>query len=72
MKKTTKRKLRDYQDKLIHDLQDTELASMYLNEAFKDEDPRIFLLALKNVYEAQEEARIIQNTYRTQSASALS
>lgn len=51
-----KREFRDYQDKLIQDLQDPELASAYLNEALKDEDPRIFLLALKNVCEAQGEA----------------
>lgn len=50
-----KRQFRNYQDKLIHDLQDPELASAYLNEALKDEDPRMFLLALKNVCEAQGE-----------------
>ncbi|MDP3889053.1 MAG: putative addiction module antidote protein [bacterium] len=48
-----KRKFRDYQEKLLEDLQDQELASHYLNEALIDEDPRIFLLALKNVCEAQ-------------------
>src|SRR5438552_802591 len=51
-----KRKFRDYQEKLIQDLQDPEEASLYLNEALKDEDPRIFLLALKNVCEAQGQA----------------
>lgn len=51
-----KRKFRDYQEKLIQDLQDPEEASLYLNEALKDEDPRVFLLALKNVCEAQGEA----------------
>jgi probable addiction module antidote protein len=55
MKKTVKREFRDYQDKLIQDLQDPEEASLYLNEALKDEDPRVFLLALKNVCEAQGE-----------------
>lgn len=50
-----KRQFRDYQEKLIQDLQDPKLASAYLNEALKDEDPRIFLLALKNVCEAQGE-----------------
>jgi DNA-binding phage protein len=48
-----KREFRDYQEKLIQDLQDPEEASLYLNEALKDEDPRVFLLALKNVCEAQ-------------------
>ena len=56
MKRVVKREFRDYQDKLIQDLQDPEEASLYLNEALKDEDPRIFLLALKNVCEAQGEA----------------
>lgn len=50
-----KREFRDYQEKLIQDLQDPEEASLYLNEALKDEDPRVFLLALKNVCEAQGE-----------------
>lgn len=50
-----KRQFRDYQEKLLHDLQDPEVASAYLSEALKDEDPRIFLLALKNVCEAQGE-----------------
>lgn len=50
-----KREFRDYQEKLIQDLQDPEEASLYLNEALKDEDQRMFLLALKNVCEAQGE-----------------
>jgi len=48
-----KRIFRDYQEKLMEDLQDPELAHAYLNEALMDPDPRIFLLALKNVYEAR-------------------
>jgi DNA-binding phage protein len=48
-----KRKFRDYQEKLIQDLQDPELATAYLNVALTDEDPPVFLLALKNVCEAQ-------------------
>ncbi len=48
-----KRKFRDYQEKLLEDLQDPKLANAYLNVALSDEDPRIFLLALKNVCEAQ-------------------
>lgn len=55
MKKIVKREFRDRQEKLIEDLQDPELATLYLNEALKDEDPRMFLLALKNVCEAQGE-----------------
>ena len=48
-----KRKFRNYQEKLLEDLQDPELAFHYLNEALTDEDPRVFLLALKNVHDAQ-------------------
>ena len=44
-----------YQEKLLQDLQDPELASAYLNEALLDEDQRVFLPALKNVYAAQGE-----------------
>jgi len=50
-----KRIFRDYQEKLIQDLQDPELANAYLNEALQDEDPRMFLLALKNIYAARGE-----------------
>lgn len=53
MKNTKKRVFRDYQEKLLQDLLDPELANAYLNEALRDEDPRMFLLALKNVLEAQ-------------------
>ena len=48
-----KRQFRSYEEKLLQDLQDPELAYHYLNEALADEDPRIFLLALQNVHEAQ-------------------
>ena len=48
-----KRTFRDFQDKLIQDLKNPECANAYLNEALLDEDQRIFLLALKNVVEAQ-------------------
>jgi len=48
-----KKKFRSYQEKLLEDLRDPELAHLYLNEALTDEDPRMFLLALKDVHEAQ-------------------
>lgn len=48
-----KKDLRNYQEKLLENLRDPELAHHYLNEALTDEDPQIFLLALKNVHEAQ-------------------
>lgn len=45
----------DYQEQLLKQLQDEKFASGYLNEALNDEDPRMFLLALKNVIAAQED-----------------
>jgi probable addiction module antidote protein len=42
-----------YHDILMDELQDKELCIAYLNECLSDEDPRIFLNALRNVIEAQ-------------------
>lgn len=50
-----KKRLVDYQEQFLLKLQDEEFAAAYLNEALTDEDPRMFLLALKNVIEAQQE-----------------
>ncbi len=47
------KRLIDYQEELIESLQDPDEALEYLNAALMDEDPRIFLVALKNVIEAQ-------------------
>ncbi len=47
------KRLLDYQEKLLQDLQNPDEAQAYLNAALMDEDPRIFLLALQNVLEAQ-------------------
>lgn len=47
------RHYKEYNELLLEQLQDPELALAYLNEAFHDEDQRVFLLALKNVLEAQ-------------------
>ena len=49
-----KKRFIDYQEELIQSLQDPEEAVAYLNAALMDDDERIFLLALKNVLEAQE------------------
>jgi len=43
----------DFQDYVLQKLQNPRFALLYLNEALKDEDQRHFLLALKNVLEAQ-------------------
>ena len=48
-----KKRLIDYQEKLLEALQDPKEARAYLNAALMDEDPRVFLLALKNVLQAQ-------------------
>ena len=50
MSKLEHKNFRDYS---LKKLQDPEFASVYLNEALTDEDQRVFLLALKNVIEAQ-------------------
>ncbi len=50
-----KKNFRNFQEKLLEDLKNPKLAKAYLNEALIDEDPRMFLLALKNVFEAQDE-----------------
>lgn len=49
----TKKRFVDYHEHLIKRLQNPKLAVAYLNEAFEDEDQRVFLLALKDVIEAQ-------------------
>ena len=49
-----KKRLLDYQEQLLIKLQDEKFAAAYLNEALQDEDPRMFLLALKNVIDAQQ------------------
>ncbi len=48
MKKTL-----SYHDDLIENLKDIDFSIAYLNECLNDEDPRLFLNALRNVLEAQ-------------------
>lgn len=48
-----KRQHQDFQEYLLNLLQDPKEALAYLNEALKDQDQRVFLLALKEVLEAQ-------------------
>lgn len=47
-----KKRFIDYHERLMERLKDPELALAYLNEAVNDEDQRVFLLALKDVLEA--------------------
>ncbi len=46
------RKSKAYQPDLIKSLQDTREAEEYLNAALEEDDPELFLLALRNVAEA--------------------
>jgi probable addiction module antidote protein len=48
-----KKRFIDYHEDLMQELQDPHEAQAYLNAALKDEDERVFLLALKDVLEAQ-------------------
>lgn len=48
------KRLIDYQETLYTSLQDQKAAQAYLNAALMDEDPRVFLLALRNVLEAND------------------
>lgn len=43
----------NYKDDLLKRLQDKEYALAYLNETLLDDDKRVFLLALRDVVEAQ-------------------
>jgi probable addiction module antidote protein len=42
-----------YDEFLIESLKNQDLAKSYLNAALEDDDPRVFLLALRNVAQAQ-------------------
>ncbi|MBS1986374.1 helix-turn-helix domain-containing protein [Candidatus Dependentiae bacterium] len=46
-------KTKSYEEYLLKTLQDPEEALGYLNAALADEDPKVFLLALKHVLRAQ-------------------
>ena len=52
-KRVKKRNYRDFQEILLKHLQDPEDAAAYLKAALADDDERVFLLALRNVLEAQ-------------------
>ena len=47
------KKSRAYQPDLIESLRDTREAEEYLNAALEEDNPELFLLALRNVAEAQ-------------------
>lgn len=43
----------DYETRLLEDLEDPELAAAYLEACMEDEDPAIFLIALRQVAQAK-------------------
>ena len=47
-----------YDDYLIGSLKDRRLAEAYLNTALEEDDPRIFLTALRNVAQARGMSRV--------------
>ncbi len=46
-------KMKNYKDHLLDQLQDPSEAAAYLNAALHDDDPHIFLLALRDIAEAK-------------------
>lgn len=48
-----KKPYKNYNEYLMTQLKDHEVAMIYLNEALKDPDPKVFLTALKDVVAAQ-------------------
>lgn len=48
-------KPKSYKEHLLKQLQNSEEAAAYLNEALQDGDPGIFLLALSDIDEAKAE-----------------
>ena len=47
-----------YEDYLIDSLKDRRLAEAYLKAALEDKDPRVFLLALRNVAQARGMSKV--------------
>ena len=59
LKNSTARSL-DYETVLIEQLKDPEEARAYLNAALQEEDPRVFLLALKRIVLAQKSMVVVR------------
>lgn len=60
MKKTH---IKDYNKFLLEQLKDMEMAAEYLNAALEEKDEAAFLMALKNVVEAQGMSKIARKTH---------
>jgi len=69
-------KTKSYKERLLRQLQKADEAAAYLNAALNDEDPHVFLLALRDIAEAKggmgwlaDESELNrENLYRTLSA----
>ncbi len=58
-------KSRSYRDDLLKSLRDPEEAKEYLNAALEDENPEVFLLALKDIVDANTSmSKLAQATNR--------
>lgn len=53
------KKLKEFKTLFAEELRNLDYATAYLNEALADEDKRVFLVALKNVIEANSENKTI-------------
>jgi len=51
-----------YRDSLLESLKDENEAAQYLNACLEDDDPRVFLLALRDVAEARGGIRTLSRT----------
>ena len=52
-----------YEEVLLEDLKDPEEAATYLQAALEDEDPAVFLLALRQVAQAQGMANVARKAH---------
>jgi len=56
-----------YDDYLIESLKNQSRAKAYLNAALEDDDPRVFLLALRNVAQARKLSNVVAQSTLTRS-----
>jgi DNA-binding phage protein len=55
-----------YDDYLIESLRNQRLAKAYLNAALDDDDPRVFLLALRNVAKARGLRSVLRTLFSSE------
>ena len=60
-----------YQGELLNYLQDPQKAVVYLNTALEEGDPELFVVALRNVADAQGLANALPQTNEASSAGAI-